>query len=155
LSRRRVQQPDGTEWTVGRRWSGRQWPRLRRWWRGKRGDGWLDAPFDIGGLDDLAGAAIVFIGLVLAVVFVLFVVPLLVLAVEVVVAVLLIGVGVLGRILFRRPWVIEAHARRGVKPSRAWRVVGWRESARVIEEVGAELAAGHDEPRPLGGEALH
>ena len=150
MRRREVVAPDGTRWSVGRRWLPRRWrgPRWRR-----TGDGIDLIPIDLaeGGLTGaLIGLAIA-VGVVL---FVVFLAPLLVLLVEILIAVVLVAGVVLGRVLLRRPWIVEARpANRATKAAFTWRVVGWRESGRVIEEVSGALASGAD-PRPVGVEAV-
>ena len=141
--------PDGHVWTVGRQWFGER-PRLRRELERERdlgggGDGgdhesWWS---DLGGFDDLgAGAILAALGVVVALI-VLFtaVWPIVVIAVELVILVLVAAVGLIGRLLFRRPWTVQARARHR---RLEWQVRGWRASGELIDEVAERLAAGED-----------
>jgi len=59
---------------------------------------------------------------------------------------MLVGLG--ARVLFRRPWVVEAT---GPDPlRRTWRIVGWRASGEKVDEIAGLLAHGH--PLPAGYE---
>jgi hypothetical protein len=153
---RTVTTPQGEVWRVRRLWAPRLrgehlWSRFRRRNRGARrlgrelgdtaGDGCLPDS-----LDDLAlGAA-----LVLAVLFLLFVgFPFLFALIDVVVILVLTGLGLVTRVLFRRPWVVEATG--GDQIRRTWRVVGWRASHEAVDDVADALAHGH--PPPPGSEA--
>jgi hypothetical protein len=96
---------------------------------------------DMGGVDDLGAVVVVVVGVaVVAVV----VVPLLLFGIELIVLGLVIAVGVVGLTLLGRPWVVRAVPVNGDAQIVAWRVNGWRRSARVIEEIAAALDAGRD-----------
>lgn len=147
LGARAVRTPSGEEWRVGRRWIGRRMPRWRRVKMGaiheEEAANVLSIP-DFGGIDDL-GAAILILAAVVVVAIV--VVPLLLFGIELIVLGLLVAVGVVGRTLLGRPWVVQAvPAADGTDPL-TWRVVGWRRSGRLIEEVATSLEAGFD-PAP-------
>lgn len=65
--------------------------------------------------------------------------PILFAAVELLVIVLLLMIGVLTKVLFRRPWTIDA-----VGPDdeySAWQIVGWRASGRARVHVIHHLEA--------------
>ena len=68
-------------------------------------------------------------------------VPMLVAIVDIVVVALLALLGLAGRLVFRRPWTVEARA--GDGSCLVWRVVGWRASgdhvARVTELLGSGI----------------
>lgn len=70
----------------------------------------------------------------------LFVVPLIAAVVDVVVLLALTGFGIVGRVLFRRPWTIEARAGDGT--TYRWHVVGWQASGRFRAEAAECLVAG-------------
>jgi hypothetical protein len=99
---------------------------------------------DGGGPDDFAAGIAILVGaLVVAVVLV----PLLLFGVELILVGVLIAAGILGRGLLGRPWVVEARCSENPSGTLAWTVVGWRRSARLIDEVAASLASGRD-PAP-------
>ncbi|MFT3852685.1 MAG: hypothetical protein QM733_08125 [Ilumatobacteraceae bacterium] len=142
----RVADPAGRVWTVRRRWVPRLgaetvWGRIRRRVRGyyRRAGKWSDSDaagcFDVGA-DDLVAGLVLLAGIV-----VFFVVGLpLLIAVFDVLFVLLVAIGgVVGRVLFRRPWVIEA---RTEGTTHRWRVTGWRASSQRLAELRSSLAAG-------------
>ena len=60
---------------------------------------------------------------------------------------LLIAAGIAGRTLLGRPWVVMATSTSDAAGAMTWRVVGWRRSARLIDEVASALATGLD-PAP-------
>jgi hypothetical protein len=99
---------------------------------------------DGGGPDDFAAGIAILIGaLVVAVVLI----PLLLFGIELMLVGVLIAAGILGRGLLGRPWVVEARCCEDPSRSLAWKVVGWRRSAGLIDEVAASLAHGRD-PAP-------
>ena len=61
---------------------------------------------------------------------------------------------VVTKVVFRRPWVVEAEALDGPRAGRllAWRIVGWRASGQQVVDVARRLEAGVDLNRRL---ALH
>jgi hypothetical protein len=156
MAKRTVTTPAGDQWTVRRLWAprfrgetltGRAWRRIRRTGR-RTGDG-LDVASSPGcGLDLVDELAIV-IGAIVVVLFVAFVaVPLLVALVDLLLLMLLTGLGLVGRVAFRRPWVVEA-----VGPSDlrlTWRIVGWQTSAESVDFIADALA--HGAPPPPGHE---
>jgi hypothetical protein len=100
---------------------------------------------------DGLGGIFAAIGLAIAIVVLLiFVVPLLVALVEVLVLGLLAAIAIGARILFRRPWTVEAVADDGALRTR--RIVGWRASGeherRFADEIrlGEWVAGGDDDP---------
>ncbi len=48
--------------------------------------------------------------------------------------------GVVGKVVFRRPWVVEAVTDRGKRHE--WRVVGWRRSGERCRQIAGQLEAG-------------
>jgi len=155
MAKRTVTTPSGEVWQVRRLWAPRLkgervWSRVRRRTRrvGRRSGELADAP-DPGCagdlLDDLAIAAVV----VLVVLFVVLVgIPLLVALLDLVVIALLTLLGVVARVVFRRPWVIEATD--GGATRRTWRIAGWRASREAVDHIAGALAHGH--PPPTGYE---
>jgi hypothetical protein len=151
---RAVSAPDGRSWTVGR-----QWLPFRVRVRPERdlldpptASSWVDADvfadFSLGGI--LVGLALAVLGVLL----VLVVWPIVALAIEIVVLIVVFLVALAGRLLFRRPWRIVARTRDSVHSTLAWHVVGWGASGRVIDEVADALAAGETQPSPAGAERV-
>lgn len=99
---------------------------------------------DVGGLDNLGAAVIVLLGVVVVAIVV---VPLLLFGVELILLGLLVAAGIVGRTLLGRPWIVQASPLAGETEDSSWRVVGWRRSNRLIDEVVASLRAGLD-PSP-------
>jgi len=131
----KVMDPHGRTVSVHRRWLP---------WRRRRRD--VDAPgLDLaaGAVDDPAGLLLTLASLVLLIPFVL---GLVLLVGEIFLLVLLLPVAALVRILFRRPWTVEATSQGHVLWSE--QVRGWTASGvRVLEiaavyERGDELSAG-------------
>lgn len=145
----------GGVWQVRRRWAPRHigsqtiwarfWDRTRK--VRKRTTDAADLP-DPGCAPDVAEGVVVFIGLVLLVLFLIFIgIPLLVALGELVLILLLAVAGVIGRVLFRRPWTVDAASPQGDRHT--WSVVGWKASAtarsfvatRIIETGAAPTVA--------------
>ncbi len=133
--------PSGRTWKIRRRWVHR-----RVSWRGPKGDRALDV------LDgaDLAGegAELPVVGvimfaiaaLLIAVLAVAFVIPALIFVVELALVLVAVGLGVLGRVLFRRPWTVEARVD-GTSQGGEWKVTGWRASGDLVNSVAERLGA--------------
>ena len=153
---RHVHAPDGREWAVGVRWLPRRpkwfgWGfRARRKGRDSDGSEWwhiLDIP-DVAG-DSLTVFLIivgVFIAIVLAWVFVF---PVLFFLLDLLVLVVIAIVAVALRVLFRRPWIVQATSG---DETLTWPVVGWRASQQRVDAVTARLQRGlplDDLPAPV------
>ena len=140
---RSVVTPDGVEWRVGRRWSTRgfgwTWKR-----RGVAADAVSGLGQGIGGVDLREGALVVVAALAAA----LIVIPLLFFGLELIVLGALMAAGVVGRVLLRRPWVIEARSSDPLTPGRhlKWHVIG-RKSGKLIDQVVSDLVAGREPPQ--------
>jgi hypothetical protein len=80
------------------------------------------------------------VGLAVILVLVVFVAPLLVAIVDIVVLLAIAGVGLIGRIVFRRPWTVEARADDGTMLR--WQVIGWRASGEFRARAAESLRAG-------------
>ena len=137
----RVVDPEGRAWVVRRQWAPRMHGRgLRaRFRRGKEGNGlaWIDVPFLPDGLTVLL---VVVALLAVVLLFVLVGLPLLLALMDLIVVVALAVGGVVGRIVFRRPWTVEAVSGDGDR----WcaHAVGWQASGRLRQELADHLAAG-------------
>ena len=138
--------PDGRVWVVRRRWT----PRLSGETAGERFQGRLSVVagnlrggsplhpwFGIFRYGCLAPVGLVLI-VTLVVVFVL--APLVVAIAELLVVLVLGASALVARVVFRRPWAVEAVADDGEILS--WRVVGWRASRAKVGDTADHLATG-------------
>lgn len=94
---------------------------------------------------DFGEATLVIVGLLLAfilaaVLFWWLLLPLLLLLLDIVVVVILLLVAIVARVLFRRPWTVEARSAAG--ESVTAEVVGWRAALRRRDELADELRRG-------------
>jgi len=132
-----VVDPSGTEWTVRRKWVHR---RLR--WRGRgRSLDFMDGAdlVDAGADLPVVGVILGVVALVLlAIAAVLFIVPAVIFLVELLIVVAVVGVGLLGRMLFGRPWTVEAHQRHA-DHAYEWKVQGWRPSRDLVHSIAERL----------------
>ena len=99
----------------------------------------------VGSIDSGAGLVVVLLTLIA----VLVLVPLLFFGVELLMVGSLFAAGLAGRLVSRRPWIIEARTSHPLGGERRleWQVRGWRRSHHVIEIVVSDLRAGR-EPGP-------
>lgn len=156
MAKRTVTAPSGEVWRVRRLWAPRLkgerlWSRVRRRMRGAREatSDLAELP-DSGCVGDLLNDLLIVAGIVVVILFLLLIgFPLLLALLDVVVIALLTGLGIVARVLFRRPWVVEATSRDSVR--RTWRIAGWRASHEAVEHIADTLAHGH--PPPPGYEA--
>jgi hypothetical protein len=150
----RVSAPDGREWDVSRRWIGRKvairWVRV----------GGLEDALNPGAVMDtsVGGVLIGIAVIVVAAAVILFVLPLLILLGQILVILLLVAAGVASRVLFRRPWEIDAVTPGPPPETHVWRIVGWRNSNEAIRDAAEELRQGMVAScprgaRPVPGEA--
>lgn len=117
--------PDGTNWSIRRRWVRR--PR----WREFRV--FPDLPmFDF----SLTGALFWIAAVAVLTVLVLLLLPILVFVVELA----LIGLAIPARFLLGRPWTIEASSSRGDELE--WSVSGWQRSRRFIRDLTTAIERG-------------
>jgi hypothetical protein len=137
--------PHGTRWSVRLAWAHRPW--RVRWRRLRKADSGLDYLEPVGGLAEGISGVAAFVALVAVVVLAIFVlVPLLLVLLDVVVVMLLVVLGFVFRVVFRRPWRIEADASDG--RTLAWGVTGYRNSREKIREIESALRLGL--PLPAG-----
>ncbi|WP_436793860.1 hypothetical protein [Actinospongicola halichondriae] len=147
----RVDTPGGT-WHVRRRWAprhlgadtifGRFWKRTRTVRRRTTELG--DIP-DPGCAPDIGEAIVVFIVVVLVVLFLIFIgIPFLIALGELLLILVFALAGLIGRVLFRRPWTVDAVSPDGEHTT--WSIVGWRTSATARQFIADRLAAGGGVP---------
>ncbi|MFI7603484.1 hypothetical protein [Actinoplanes sp. NPDC049681] len=157
-----VQRPGGGTWRVRVVWEPRWRALARRFggWRRRRTDGGVgdlgvDLPSGSGGHhggggggggwgdlgDDIVVGIAVIVGMiVVGVLFWWLLLPLLLLVLDVVAVVALVVVGVAGRVLFRRPWTVQARGPAGAEAAAA--VVGWRAALRTRDEIADKIRLG-------------
>jgi hypothetical protein len=88
---------------------------------------------------DAAEAIAVFVVAVVVILFVVLIgLPLLIALGELVLVLLLAVLGVVGRVVFRRPWIVDAVGPGG--EHHVWNVVGWRASGAVRRFVAERVA---------------
>jgi hypothetical protein len=78
--------------------------------------------------------------LLIAVLALVLVIPALIFVVELALVLVAVGLGVLGRVLFRRPWTVEARVD-GTSQGGEWKVTGWRASGQVLNSIAEQLRA--------------
>jgi len=147
----RVTDLTGVEWTVRRRWLPRSsLPSLRERLRERRarsaerrgtGDShWWDV-FDVPAVDDsftavvLSLAVVALLGLVVVVGL-----PLLVTLIDLAVLVVATIGAVIARVVFRRPWIVEARSARG--DVYELHIVGWRAAGEAVRSLARDLQHG-------------
>ena len=149
-----VKAADGTRWRVRRRWLDRPPPNLRRLWRQNRKEAdevnWLDAAWWMEGDSIVLGIAAVVV--LVLVIFVLL--PLLGIALELIAVLFLLSSGVIGRVILRRPWIVEAQELGDPEERVAFAVKGWRDSSQALRELRTAIAATGPPERLTVGEPL-
>jgi hypothetical protein len=134
-----VASPDGRTWKVRRRWVERPLPSLRERWRRE----------DVGGGDILDGLLLAdgvegfgAIGAVVAIgALILVLLPLVGVALELVVLLLVLAYGLFARVVLRRPWIIDAVDSEDAEERVAFAVKGWRDSSTALRELRTAIAA--------------
>jgi hypothetical protein len=152
---RHVTAPDGREWKVGRQWLPAR-VRIRPDRGDDRdigdddGDGFLGTMGDFFGIDDAgAGILVGFAVLALSAIVLAIVFPVIALTLELIILLTLLLAGIVGRVLFRRPWHVLARTDGGARYR--WPVHGWRASGERVHAVADALARGS---LPLGAETV-
>jgi hypothetical protein len=156
---RSVASPGGESYDVLVEWLPR-WRflagRFSRWRRRRRDDGadgtgWLDAldiPFSLDVDDLLVGLALLVAFIVGVAVFWWVVLPALLLFLDGLVVVVLLLVGLVARVLLRRPWTVLVHrvgppqASDGGVADTTVQVIGWRRALRTRDSIADALASG-------------
>lgn len=149
---RTVRARDGALWRIRRHWAPR--PRLRgplfnRRKSSKRrksgGWDWLEVANPLNLLDgiDSLTALLVILGAAIVIVFMIFIgVPLLIFLVETLLIIpVLLVLGVAGRVLFGRPWTLEAARVEPPGATVVWHVVGWGVSERAVGQMAGMIRA--------------
>jgi hypothetical protein len=156
-----ITSPDGHHWRVGRRWLDRPLPDLRRRFRvnhdrvvdeGSWFDGLMIPDFDLLDFDDSPAAAIaIAIG---ALLLFLVLLPLIGVALELIVLLVLLWSGIVGRVLFGRPWVVVAANLDDPQRSAAFAVKGWRRSGQAMEELSRAISIDGPPESLISGEPI-
>lgn len=132
-------------WHVRRRWAPRHlgsetiWARfLHRSRKVRRRTAELGDVPDPGCAVDIVEGIAVFIFLVVVILFLIFIgIPFLIALSELLFVVLLALAGVVGRVLFRRPWTVDAVSPTGEHYH--WAVVGWRASGAARQFIADRI----------------
>lgn len=140
------------DWHVRRRWAPRHlgsdtiWGRFRhRNRRVRRRTSELGDVPDPGCVGDLGETIAVFVVVVVMVLFLALVgLPFLIALGELLLVVLLAAAGLVGRVLFRRPWTVDAVGPDG--QHNVWAIVGWRASGAARALIADRLRATGDVP---------
>jgi hypothetical protein len=138
MFRRKVTSPDGRRWTIGRHWL----PRRKRFKKADLSDVTPDG-LDFGDFGDDLGIFGVIIAAIAAFFLAIFVVVVLfnvfALALELLIVIVVALVGILSRVVFRRPWIVFARTK---DQRHEWPVVGYLNGRRRIQEISSQLALG-------------
>ena len=136
-----VTSPDGDQWRVKRRWMNRPLPTLRGRWGRRDGERAVARGLDVVSFDftDSIVATVAGFVLVVLIVFVFF--PLIGIAFELALVFLLLSSGIVGRVVLRRPWIVEAANLDHPEHSTAFAVKGWRRSGEAIEALTRTIPA--------------
>ena len=133
-------------WHVRRRWAPRHLGSHTIWARflarsrkaRRRTKEYADVPD--GCALDLIDELVIVIVAIAVILFMIFIgIPFLIALGELVFVVLLALVGIIGRVLFRRPWTLDAVSPRGAHHT--WAVVGWRKSGVARQFIADRIAA--------------
>lgn len=151
-----VRDPHGRRWKVsvrmlpwGLRWRG---PRKRKDHPADDGQEvrkprWYDA-LDIPDLslfdEGFGGFVAVLLAIIAVAIAVLFILPVFIFLIEVLIVALLVVGTISLRVVFRQPWLVDAIADDGTRMT--WKVVGYRNSRRVVGEIGSLIAKGTTSP---------
>lgn len=159
MKRRTIKSPSGQRWVITLRWL--PWsPRWRGFKRSRNQQEREAKPTEGGSRWDwleLADPLVMFdegclpvVGIALGIALVagsfLLVVPFFVFVVEILIVILAVVVGVVVRVVFRRPWLIDAVSKDGAESELVWAVVGYRRSREVIDEIARQIEVGVKTP---------
>lgn len=138
-----VTAPDGGHWLVRRRWLDRPFPGLRKRFRAGRKKGLEENVAEgLWNVDDVGDswASVAIAVALLLIVFVLL--PLLGVALELIALIFVLCSGVVGRVVFGRPWTVEAVERDAPHWSVSFPVKGWRRAGDAAAGLARLIAAG-------------
>ena len=139
--------PDSRRWTV-RRVILPRIPHFDEFGRGRApqdgpgADPWWSGLDPTPAIDAWPGLFVVVLAIAVLAAIIFFVLPVLFFVLDVVVVLALAAVGIVARVLFRRPWKIVASTDAGIGEAHAWAVVGTRASARAVDAVARQLLMG-------------
>ena len=102
--------------------------------------------------DEFTVALLAFLAFLLLGMLLVFVVwPLLALAIELLILLLLLLAGLISRVVFRKPWTVEARSSNGL--IQCWQVRGYGPMRQVVREVSESLRRG-ESPAPEGAQPV-
>jgi hypothetical protein len=139
---------DGARWKVRRRWLERPPPKLRRSFRKNREEA-ADA-FALLPLEGFDAPMVLIIVVIVAVLIVLVVLPLLGVALELIALLFLFLSGLVARIVFGRPWIVEAIKVGDPETRVVYEVKGWRQSSQALSELRASVTSSGQPQTVLG-----
>ncbi|MDP9067951.1 MAG: hypothetical protein M3N53_06360 [Actinomycetota bacterium] len=132
------------------RWRG---PQRKREAGETRWSDWLDIGEPFAWFDDgLGGFVTAIVLLVLLVIAALFILPVFVFIVELVIVALVVAVGIALRVVFRRPWLVDAYVVENPPTHFTWKVVGVARAKDAVDLVAQQLAAGVQVPQVPGAQ---
>jgi len=141
-----VTAPDGGRWRVRRQWLNRPVPKPWARWRRRRtlqDDGKVVGRWSFealaNGLDSLLGVVLAVVVAVVMALVVFVLLPVIGIALELALLVLLVSSGLFGRVVLRRPWTIEAVGVEDATRRVAFAVTGWRRSRRSLAALAAAI----------------
>jgi hypothetical protein len=136
-----VNSPDGDRWRVRRRWMNRPLPTLRGRWGRQDGETAVKRGMDVVSIDPTESILATIAGFVLVVLIVFVFFPLIGVAFELALVFLVLSSGILGRVVLRQPWIVEAANLDHPDRSTAFAVKGWRRSGEAIEALTQAIPA--------------
>lgn len=148
--------PDGARWRVRRRWLDHPLPDLRKRFSEYReensGEGMLDGFWFIDTGDSPWIGIAMAVGVILLVFLLL---PLIGVAIELILLVLLLGSSLAGRVVMRRPWTVEAQNLDAAERSASYAVKGWQRAGRAAAEIATAIEASSPPDRIAEGIKLY
>ena len=134
-------------WKLGRKW----FPRLHRIGKADIGDFGPDLPdLDFDDLGIIGAIFVAILAVIVAIFLALLLFNVIALAIELTILIVLTITGLIGRILFRKPWVVFA---KGGDTLTVDEVVGWRASRDWLRDAETRIASGLN-PAPGHGRGL-
>lgn len=104
---------------------------------------WLDLGEPLAWFDEgLAGFVTALVLIMLLVVAALFVLPVFVFLVEILIVALVLLIVIALRVVFRRPWLVDAVAVEEPTRRLTWKVVGASRAKKVVDAVAQQLSSG-------------